>query len=276
MKEKIEVLSDFKKFIELNLVPYISAALIHGSIATKDYTNYSDLDTLFILKKEAVLDSEVLYEAHLKFIELNKFLLLFDPLQHHGHFFITEYDLDSYSQTFLPVASLSHAKLIFPNQSCLTIYVRDSGGNFSEAENKLLPFLEKVRRVYVDPRERPKNTYQTKLLLSQFMLLPALYLQTQGKYVCKKQSFGIAKEDFRQEWGVMEKISQFRHEWMHSDFKVHSNLLKLFHNPWAATFVCNKIDFKMSDWLSQNMTEELYKEMFKLSESIKERVFGWM
>ena len=67
----------------------------------------------------------------------------------------------------------------------------------------------------VDPAPPLHNAYRLKGLLSQFMLLPSLYLQARdGTAVFKKESFAIAARDFEpRDWSAMERVSAARLAW---------------------------------------------------------------
>ena len=76
----------------------------HGSISTQDYVPYySDFDTLVIVKKAVIQNQKWLRDFKKRLTKSNVFLYLLDPLQHHGHFVITEYDLEAYTQSLFPL-----------------------------------------------------------------------------------------------------------------------------------------------------------------------------
>jgi len=60
-----------------------------------------------------------------------------------------------------------------------------------------------------------KNTYLMKCALSQFMLLPSMYVHVRdGRGVYKKLSFEKARKDFcAEEWVCMDRVSHLRNEW---------------------------------------------------------------
>ena len=65
---KHDSVNKLHEYIKAKLEPYLLNAYLHGSISTLDYTGYSDLDTLFIIKQEVLEDSEKLRKLERLFI----------------------------------------------------------------------------------------------------------------------------------------------------------------------------------------------------------------
>ncbi|MFH1719654.1 MAG: hypothetical protein ABIF19_20065 [Planctomycetota bacterium] len=198
-------------YVRKKLEPYLAGAYIHGSVSTMDYTDYSDLDTLFVIKNEAVEDPDKIRELERLLIKSTRYLYEFDSLQHHGHFFLTESDLRYYSQSILPLAAIRLSTSILSRGNNLTFRLRDSS---RESKLRFLDSIRIVRRYVKKDRGRLETPYYLKGFLSHFMMLPVLFLQLEGQYVSKKKSFQIMKERVPSDtWRCMEQVSEIRLNW---------------------------------------------------------------
>lgn len=190
-------------------------AVIHGSVASNEIIPYSDFDAMAIIKND-VYDVPHLLNKTLKTLKrIEQYMFKFDPLQHHGWFVLKEADLENYPEHFLPIEVLIKSKAIYPvtgielkvNPVFSKIKMYD---NFLILANGLIHKLSLVNKSW--------NLYQLKSIFSQFMLLPALYIQVKdGKGIDKKRSFDLARLDFSESrWAVMDEVSTIRKEWRYS------------------------------------------------------------
>jgi len=207
---KLNAINKLCGYIDKELKPYLVDAYLHGSLSTMDFTEFSDLDTLFIIKQDVLEDPEKIRELEKNFIKSSRYLYEFDPLQHHSHFFLTECDMSFYNQSFLPISAIELSTSILGKGTHLRFLIRDSK---DESKKR---FIESVRIIlrYANNAETLKKPYFLKGMLSHFMILPALFLQLEGNYVSKKASFDIMKEKIpSQMWSTMEKVSALRKNW---------------------------------------------------------------
>jgi len=201
---------DLKKFSEKNLKEYVSGIYVHGSLATLDYVEgWSDLDTLVIIKKEAMLDPNKLLRLRNLMYKSKIFFYKIDPLQHHGHLLFTEFDMNYYCQTFFPLVLFKYSKSLIGNKK-LNFGVRDSS---KENKSRFLYFtdyfinLNKNMTLFM-------SSYNLKLLLHLVTLFPTMYLQSKNSQVYKKFSFDIARKEFtKKEWSVIDYVSSLRDSW---------------------------------------------------------------
>jgi hypothetical protein len=197
-------------YIEKQLKPYLVDAYLHGSLSTLDCTEFSDLDTLFIIKKDILENPEKIRDLQKSFINSLTYLYGFDPLQHHCHFFLTECDLSFYNQSFLPISAIELSTSILGTGRHLRFFIRDAK---LESEERFLKSVKIVLR-YANDADTLEKPYLFKGMLSHFMILPALFLQLKGNYVSKRASFDIVKEKIpTQLWLTMEKVSSLRQNW---------------------------------------------------------------
>jgi len=199
-------------YLENHLKNDLLGAYVHGSLGTYEEIEYSDFDALLILEDKVFASSKTLYKVSLKLNSVSSIMYSFDPLQHHGWFILTESLLKCYPEYIFPLDLFRFSKSLFKDKGLkLNIYtqnsVEKSKERFYQLSNSIIKNLRK--------RDYLKNIYQFKILISQFMLLPALYVQARdGKGIFKKYSFKKAKIDFSEEdWSVMDDISTIRKLW---------------------------------------------------------------
>ncbi len=198
-------------FIKKKLEPFIIDAYIHGSLSTMDFTGYSDLDTLFIIKQAVMEDFQKIKLLENLFLESLKYLYNFDPFQHHGHFYLIESELKYYNQSYLPISAIELSKCILGNGSTLTLHLRDC---HEESRKRFIQSAGFVLRYCSDYSNKTIQPYQLKKFLSHLMILPVLFLQLNGMYVSKKESFKIIRSRIPEDiWQIMEFVSTLRQQW---------------------------------------------------------------
>ena len=209
-----EAAVELGRFVGEHLGDAAAFALVHGSVATGEEVAYSDLDALVVLKDEAVADPRRLAKAGRLLHRARRLMYAFDPLQHHGWFVLTESDLRCLCDAHFTPAVLRHSALIYPSIPFdIEVATRDSSRETYAAFSHLSSGLE--RRI--GSGKLPQNLYELKVMLSQFMLLPAMYLQVRdGEGVWKGYSFELSRYDFRDgSWEAMETASDIRWRWPH-------------------------------------------------------------
>ena len=207
----IEPIKHLKNFAEKNFIDYISGFYLHGSFSTLDYIKgWSDLDTLIIVKKSTINEPDKLSQLRDFLYKSRKFFYKIDPLQHHGHMVITQYDLEHYCQTYFPVEIFKYSKSFLETEGVNKIKIRDCK---IENMNKFYWFVNYFRRVYLN-RDYRMNSYNMKFFLHCITLFPALYLGAKGIHVYKKYSFEIAKRDFQKDlWKPILTVEKMRQNW---------------------------------------------------------------
>ena len=190
----------------------LAGAYVHGSVATQEEIPYSDFDTLVILRDELFDNSRRLSEIAFRLSEARRVMFEADPLQHHGWFVLTEADLSSYCDAYFPITLFAYTRSLLPDRGRrLTLTLRDSTFEVRRAFDDLATSC--LKSIAGGPFLT--NAYVMKCLLSQFMLLPALYIHAkEGRGIYKKFSFDKARRDFTPaEWDCMDRISGVRLEW---------------------------------------------------------------
>ena len=190
----------------------LAGIYLHGSLASGDRVAYSDVDVIVVIRNGVRQRSWRWFRL---IYTLNQCLIHFyrlDPLQHHGWMVFDEDDLTDFPIDRLPVDLLRESRSLLPGVGeNLVLRVRE----YREDPRQALYVLARsIVKKLAHPRY-PADLYQLKCLLSEFMLLPAVYLGTRDNAgALKKQSFERAKKDFSAvDWRVMEEISEIRLNW---------------------------------------------------------------
>ncbi|MDR5708486.1 MAG: ABC transporter ATP-binding protein [Armatimonadota bacterium] len=187
------------------LAPYLAGFYLHGSLSTLDYTPYSDLDDFLIVQHQTLLDPEQLMACAERCVEAARFLYEHDPLQHHGHFVLTELDLRRYPPAHLPPEVLPYATAVV-GPSALRIRARDGSRSYRRQAERMARQLARHERASC-------NVWEFKDLLARVMLLPALYLGAAGEPCYKKFAFERARPHFDGAWRVVEIATELRERW---------------------------------------------------------------
>lgn len=244
-------------------------AYIHGSLATNENILYSDFDALIIIKDEVFESPTRLASLAVRLASLRKIMFQYDPLQHHGWFVLTEKDLKNYCDAYFPVTLFEYSKSLFPDQGTnLKIHIRESS---IESNLYFLELCDSLINRFKSGY-RPKNMHQMKSILSQFMLLPALYLQAKkNKGIYKKLSFELAKTDFStDEWGAMIEASKIREIWSYKLNKINRYLLT--HPIGLRRIITRYFSPQATSQIKSKMDDKFYTSVVTLIISMKNRV----
>ncbi|MEX0968007.1 MAG: hypothetical protein WD077_12265 [Bacteroidia bacterium] len=198
-------------FLLMHLQGELAGAYVHGSLGTSEEIAYSDFDALVILKDSVVSDPAKLAKVASRLHRARYIMQRFDPLQHHGWFVLTESDLQHYPQTYFPHQLFDNAKSLLTDQGLhLKLYLNKEADYITPLKNLAGSIINKLEK-----RDYPQTMYQLKGLTSEFMLLPALYVQAEtGNGIYKRESFSEAKKDFtKDEWFIMDEVSRIRKDW---------------------------------------------------------------
>lgn len=258
---------EIRKYAKNYLRDYLDSFLIHGSIATLDYSvGWSDLDTYLILSKETILDSSRLVELRDRLLHAYSYLLRIDPLQHHGFLLCTASDLEQYPSPFMPVNVLKYSKSLLGDCQ-ITFYILPESLRRKDAFRKHLYFFKKTYETGIlkhhayngeylldNFQNRENAMYQMKNFLEFVTILPAYFLEAQGKPCYKRESFDLVKPHVPSEnWELIEKVSFLRMEWQNRE---------------THPYVGNKIP----DWLIRGLEDNYFKRMYELVKVLWEQL----
>ena len=256
------------------LQEYVSGFYLHGSMATIDYVKgWSDVDTLLIIRKETIKNPKRLLSLRNEAYKLTSFFYLIDPLQHHGYFVFTEYDMMFYPQPYFPLVLFDYAKTCFVDLNDLIFYERDSS---IERLHSLWNLCYLFREAYLT-QKKIKTLYELKAYLHVLLLLPSLYLQAKGEPCYKKYSFEKAKRDFEEEiWKVINYATTIREEWKDVSLfprNLARQIIK-FPNPLTLSLPHRLLKLKPHNRAQINIQPDIIYNCFRLSESILQLVQG--
>jgi len=255
-------------YLENHLSPYIAGAYVHGSIGTNEEIPYSDFDALVILKNEVLNDARKLSVAARLLNNARSIFFNMDPLQHHGWFVITERDLEHYPEAYFPPELFRHAKSLMPGRGLELSLALDSKTDFRSPLKDLCWSIEKKlkKEMY------PASLYLLKNLLSEFMLLPALYVQARNKKgIYKKFSFEEAKKDFtRDDWRIMDEVSVLRINW---NGTVPAWKRKLIASPRYFSFnLAKHFSPEIPNGLKEKLTGRFYDDMLAFTKRLSAEI----
>ncbi len=201
---------DMKKALH-DLKKDLAYAFVHGSLAIGEEVAYSDFDGLIVVKAEVFSNARRLSHVARKINHTREIMLRIDPLQHHGWFVLDESDLAHYPETYLPSDVLKESRsLLSDNEETIYLYP-ELNTDYYYPLKELCRHLRKKTQI----SGQPVTLYQLKSFLSEFMMLPALYIQARDrKGIFKKYSFTEAAKDFKEEdWSIIEEVSRMRSQW---------------------------------------------------------------
>ncbi len=205
------VANNIADYLNIKAGDLIVGAYVHGSVGTGEEVAYSDFDGLVILNDKSLESAVELLRAVVALKETERMMLKMDPLQHHGWFVLTEADLSDYPENYFPHELFAHSKCLF-GKNPLNLNIRNEVNSkaFRKSFNHLsISILNKLEN-----KKFLENRYVFKNFLSEFMLMPAIFLQARtGKGVFKKHSFGMAEKEIGGEFSIMNEISAMRTNW---------------------------------------------------------------
>ena len=213
--------------IEEGISEHVTDFMIHGSIATMDYSlGWSDFDTFVIISTDTVLNPRALFSLRTKLLDAYRFLSAIDPLQHHGFIICTEIDLKHYNEGIMPIAVLERAKSYIGSTTLRINPITDI-----ERERNILSSRAKFFResgnigvmkhhpyegIYLESHyKNAKNSlFQLKYLLGIGAIAPCYYLGALGEFAYKKDAIEQIKPllspDSKE---FLESTTNIRIEW---------------------------------------------------------------
>lgn len=189
------------------LAPFCLEFVLHGSASDRTMTPFSDIDTWMVVRREVFDSPEALDVLRERVGGLLRIVRILDPLQHHGLFVATEYDLETYSEARFPLVLLDTATSVLGAPE-IEVATAEDGVERAHALFRMATNIEAACE------RRDPSPYEVKLLASWVMLLPALHLQVQNGPAYKPDALARAKRDFSPAaWSAVESASELRRRW---------------------------------------------------------------
>jgi hypothetical protein len=198
------------KLIELlrnHVHPALMGACVFGSQADQTFTSYSDFDGILLIDLNQVGKGKKSLRSLRSTIARTEALLIeIDPLQHHSWYILFTDDHPG-NPELIPTACLGSCV------SLTTDFALPRIGNQLDRSD-FLRYCQKQQKTLLRLNEST-SLYAFKSMLSEFMLTPALYLQsTTGKPISKKDSFSIIQTLLPAlDSGAMKTASEWRKNW---------------------------------------------------------------
>jgi hypothetical protein len=213
--------------IKSDVSEHVTEFMIHGSIATLDYSRgWSDFDTFVIINKDTVLNGRSLTDLRSKLLDAYKFLTAVDPLQHHGFIVCTEIDLKRYHEDTMPLEVLRKAKSYY-GKSMLHInpvknidrqrkILASRAQFFRKAGETGVMKHHPYNGVYLEShyRNAEDGLFQFKYLLGIGAIAPCYYRDAIGKSAYKKDAIEqVAPLLSQSSREFLESTTHIRNEW---------------------------------------------------------------
>ena len=228
--ENIPAVLGLHRYIRKYLNNDLLTFCIHGSQSTQDYTGFSDLDTIAVIKRDTIVDPERLKRFQGKLYRSTKYLYQHDLLQHHGHFSFTEIDMSYYSQSLFPSEIFNYARTIGNGPFEIVLQERSSA---VERILRIIGNIEGLNKL-IDENRRKLDIYQAKLTISNIFLIPAIFYAQGNGYYYKREAIEKVYTDFSDTVsGLFERLSEERKNWSFSlpGMSLIKNLLLHTWNP---------------------------------------------
>ncbi|TAH37969.1 MAG: hypothetical protein EYC69_14955 [Bacteroidetes bacterium] len=252
-----------------NLGADLYGAIVHGSIASGEMINYSDFDGLIIIRNDVFKDKSRLASLAQKIHESKRIMFEIDPLQHHGWFVITEADLNNFPIDYLPLEVLAHSKSLLAGADLeLNLRPKSKADYFSSVKK----ICRRIRKT-AQPANRPVTLYQLKSLLSEFMMLPTLYIQARDQRgIFKKYSFEAASADFNEStWKIMDEVSEIRANWQSPEILRNTRKLRKIGYIWMK--YRKKMGPAIPKALTNKLNDDFYRRMAELANQVEVNLF---
>lgn len=155
--------------------------LLHGSLATDDWTGYRDADLLLLAPAAACASEPALAALRRACLPLLRALHRFDPLQHHGLFVMNDAELAAWPEHVLPLATLQRSLDLGGDGMRLSVCPHHDAAAARAEFAWIVDYLAAARP--------PRDAYAWKAYASVLMLLPAVWLGACGAPAWKGDSF---------------------------------------------------------------------------------------
>lgn len=199
-------------YLQATAHPAIEAAIVHGSVATKEIVAYSDYDAVLVIEPGKIASAEELFSLRKIIRETNELMRQQDALQHHGWQVILVPQFNEYPDDQFPIIALQSGAVLYP-QSSYTLAFKFSLAKqqYKSGFNRLADSIEKK----ISSGSYLSSFYAFKNLISEFLLLPAVYIQAKTNVgVEKKDSFQLIHETYQHiNWQFLDEVSALRSAW---------------------------------------------------------------
>lgn len=157
---------------------------IHGSWGDGSNIAFSDFDDLIIYSENKYSDNsnERKFRAWLNKVDM-RFCRL-DPLQHHGHWILSQEQLLALDESYMPIKVLDGALCIRGPESVHANICKTK--TYYGIKRNLLGTVTGIEQLFSEYQDGRINLYRMKCLVGSVLLTPAYMFQINGMRVSKK------------------------------------------------------------------------------------------
>lgn len=201
--------SDRIRFVTRELLT-VHSLLLHGSQASNEVLPFSDVDVVAVLDDSRNHPRNAINRDVLALRGFCRRMFREDPLMHHGLMFMNLSEFDSYDESFLPVDTLAGARSIYGAREVKITRCDTAAAHAAEKLRRSLYWLAR----YDFHSRRFQQDYSLKEFISGLLLLPAVFLASNGEFVKKHDSFNLAYTKFPNvDWSPVRIAEGLRTRW---------------------------------------------------------------
>ena len=214
--------------------PGVIDLIVFGSQARGSATGFSDLDAVLVIQDRIAEDPPALRALRGRVLTAQRAVLAHQPMQHHGFEVVTPRLLGR-AERSLAMPSEAMAK----SRSLLGASVEASFGSvaLADAAARLRALLDSL----LEKRAWPRHPWDLHVAVSQFELLPALFLQARGQATAKHCSFEEARSYFPRHWWAYAVLAEVREQWPQRRRPELEIAAQATRNPWLAVDVWRRL-----------------------------------
>ncbi|ART64454.1 tetratricopeptide repeat protein [Kushneria marisflavi] len=187
-------------------------AILHGSMADRRYTEFSDVDISLFIKNEALATEESISRVRKKISNINKIILDIDPLGHHGCFINHEFDLKNYyPEANMPLKVLAKGVNFSKKEIEVSSTPRNSLDEAFLTLSELCLFFKNL-----DTNNEIRSAYELKNIISRFFMINLLHYEVITNDFSDKRSIltkKINKILTKNQKKALTKASEIREIW---------------------------------------------------------------
>jgi hypothetical protein len=214
--------------------PGVIDLIVFGSQARGSATGFSDLDAVLVIQDRIAEDPPALRALRGRVLTAQRAVLAHQPMQHHGFEVVTPRLLGRAERSLaMPFEAMAESR------SLLGASVRASFASvpLADAGARLRALLESS----LEKCAWPRHPWDLHVAVSQFELLPALFLQARGQATTKHSSFEEARSYFPRQWWAYDVLASVREQWPRRRRPELEIAAHATRNPWLAVDVWRRL-----------------------------------
>ncbi len=242
----------------------IVLVLVHGSLSTSEEINYSDFDGIILIDESKITGVGELKQLRKLIAGTEQLMFRQDALQHHGWKLFLRSDFSDYPDAEFPLELLSTGKIIYPAYaSPIKVNIVDTHQHY---KNSFDSILQSIKKKCLKP---PSDLFKFKILCSEIMLLPALFLQAMhNKTYSKKESFDQLKSQFPTiKTELIDQVSTLRYQWKQPEFNY---TLSIFHAFRKSGIYLQALAPALPEEIRNEITPDWYRRVSRLCDHLED------